>query len=105
MSLHAITEFLSKRCRLVVAPKQVRPWPLSGFRQDVRHQISVDPADHAQIHIGDLGQVVDAQITGSSTAVNDLTHPPVFLSLFAGQKIVFHNHRHAWGNVQEGQTF
>ena len=46
MSLHAITEFLSKRCRLVVAPKQVRPWPLSGFRQDVRHQISVDPADH-----------------------------------------------------------
>ncbi len=30
-----------------------------------RHQISVDPADHAGIHISDLEKVVDARITGS----------------------------------------
>ena len=30
-------------------------------------QISVDPADHACIHIGDLDEVVDARVSGSSS--------------------------------------
>ena len=50
-------------------PRQVRgfllPW---SPRQDVRHQISVDPADHPGIHLGDLEEVVDARITGSANA-------------------------------------
>ena len=31
-------------------------------RKDVSHQISVDPADHARIHISDLEQVVHGAV-------------------------------------------
>ena len=42
------------------------------------NQVGIDPADHAGIHIGDLEQVVNARVSGSTTAVDQLPHPPNF---------------------------
>ena len=66
-------------------PSFVAP-PSAGFLlpwsplQDVRHQISINPADDACIHISDLKQVVDTGITGSSAAVDHLPHPLILRS-------------------------
>tara|TARA_B100000073_G_scaffold105258_1_gene84439 strand:+ start:1504 stop:1686 length:183 start_codon:yes stop_codon:yes gene_type:complete len=40
------------------------------------------------------------RITGSTTAVNDLAHPPVFVYLLCGQIVVAYNHGHAWSHFQ-----
>ncbi len=73
---------------------------VNGWK-DVRHQISVDPADHARIHIGDLKEVVDLRVTGSTAAVDHLPHPPILLGLLSGLKVVLDDDRHPWGHVQE----
>ena len=65
---------------------------------DVRHQISVAPADQTGIHISDLEEVVHGGITGSTAVSTN------FLSLFAGQIIVLGDHCHAWSYVPEDRT-
>ena len=70
----------------------------------MRHQISVDPPDHAGINISDLEEVVETRITGSTTAVQHLPHPPILLGLFARQKVMLDNDRHARFHVQKDWT-
>tara|TARA_Y100000746_G_scaffold203858_1_gene190125 strand:- start:363 stop:587 length:225 start_codon:yes stop_codon:yes gene_type:complete len=43
----------------------------------VRHQIGIDPADHAGVHIIDLKQVVDRRIAGNLTAVDEIPQSPI----------------------------
>ena len=59
-------------------PRQVRGFfiglaPSAGLS----HQVGVDPPDHPRIHIGDLEKVVRAGIKGSTTAMDQLSHPLV----------------------------
>ena len=56
----------------------LEPW------QDLSHQISVDPPDHALIHISDLKDVVNARFTASTAAVDHLPYPPIAILLLAG---------------------
>ena len=50
------------------------------------HQISIEPADQAGVHIGDLNEVVDPRITGSANPVDHLPHPRILDCLSPGMK-------------------
>ena len=65
------------------------------------HQISIDPPDHTRVNISDLEEVVHGGITSSTAAVNNLTHPPILVSLFSGEEVMPDNDRHARFHVKK----
>ena len=77
------------------------PWSL---REDVGHQICIDPADYACIHITDLEQVVDLRVTGTTTAVDHLPYPPILVTLLSDLKVVLDDDRHPWSDIQKDRA-
>ena len=69
------------------------------------HKIGVDPPNFAGVHVSDLKEVVDTRVTGGTTAMDDMTHPPVLVVFLSRQEIMPDDHRHPWCNVQEELFF
>ena len=57
--------------------------------------------DLPRIHIGDLQDVVVLWLPGTSSAVDDLPHPPVLVLGFTRQEVVLHHHCHPRLHIQE----
>jgi len=70
----------------------------------MRHQITVEPEDHAGIHICDLEHRPRLRIPGPAFAVDHLTHPPVTVLGLAGHRVMTHDHRHTGLQAQEHRT-
>ncbi len=65
----------------------------SDGRNDVSHQVCIDPADRACINASDLEQRWHLWVACSSVLVEDIAHPPGLLFC--------HHHGHAWFDPQE----
>jgi len=70
----------------------------------MRHQIAVDPADQAGIHIRDLEHRPRFRVPGPALAVDHLTHPPVTVLGLAGHRVMTHDHGHAGLQTEEHRT-
>ena len=57
------------------------------------------------INISNLEDVVVLGFPGTSSAMNDLAHPPVFVADFTWQEVMPHDHGHSWLHVQEQEAF
>ena len=73
--------------------------------KDMGHQVGIDPANLAGVHISDLKKVVDRRITCSSAAVDHMPHPPIPVMSLAGEEVMPHDHRHPWSHVQKKWSF
>ena len=70
----------------------------------MNHQIGIHPADFSGVHIGDLQDVVVLWLPGTSSAMNDLPHLPVFVAGFTWQEVMPHAPC-SWLHVQEQGAF
>ena len=73
-------------------------------RQDVGHEVGIDPAHHAGVDISDLEEGEDLRVPCSAIAVQDQSHPPVLVVGFAKQGVVPDDHGHPWLKVEKDRT-
>ena len=73
----------------------------STFRNDVSHQVCIDPLDDPGIHISHLEEVVDAWVPCCPSAVDGMTHPPALVALLSDLKAVLDDDRHPWNHIQK----
>ena len=57
------------------------------------------------INISNLEDVVVLWLPGTSSAMNDLPHPPVVVAGFTWQEVMPHDHGHSWLHVQGQAAF
>ena len=69
------------------------------------HQVCIDPMNLPCINISNLEDVVVLWLPGTSSAVDDMPHPPVLVAGFTRQKVMLHDHGHSWLHVQEQGSF
>ena len=70
----------------------------------MNHQIGIHPADFSGVHIGDLQDVVVLGFPGTSSAMNDLAHPPVLIASFPKEDVAANHHGHPWFHIQEQRS-
>ncbi|MGE4581737.1 MAG: hypothetical protein AAEC03_05245 [Synechococcus sp.] len=64
-------------------------------------KVRVDPADQAGVHVCDLKELVDLRVTGTTSSIDDLSHPPIAIAPLPGLEVVPHDHRHPWSDIQK----
>ena len=67
----------------------------------MNHQISIHPADFSGVHIGDLQDVVVLWVPGTTSAVEDMPHPPVLVLGLARQVVASDDNSHPWLHIPE----
>ena len=86
-------------------PLQDAAWAVLEIRRrDICHKINVDQADHPWINISNLKKVVHGGVTGSATAVDQLPHPPILVSLLSVKILMSHDHRLTLSYVQKDRA-
>ncbi|QNI54198.1 hypothetical protein SynBIOSE41_01684 [Synechococcus sp. BIOS-E4-1] len=73
----------------------------STFRNDVSHEVGINPLDDSRVYFSNLEEFVRRRITSSSPAVEYLSHIPVLRWCLAGQVFTPHTDGHPWFDVQE----
>ena len=65
------------------------------------YEVSTDPVDDACVYVGNLKEVAVLWVPGTSSAVDDFAHPPVFALRIARLVVVPHDDCHPWFDIQE----
>ena len=68
------------------------------------YEVGIDPLDDACVYVGNLEEVVVLWVSGTTSAVDDFAHPPVFVLLLARQEVVPHDDCHPWFHIQEDRS-